>query len=161
MADYAHQIRKQSVLMLEKEVNRSRRDGMRYFNRVEEDFVNRVKDKVAYNIQRYLRPNPSPSKSIVLRQPYVERYAVHRILNDGKVSMMVGEFIFREEAEEYVKNAMLGRMVFGGRAFNLTDTGIATIGNLGVVGGSADRKGGAVVGTKTMADGSTLMVQVR
>lgn len=161
MADYAHQLQRDSVLMLETDANHSRRDGLRVRNKVDAAFVESVKNRVAYTIQRYMRPNPNPSKAVQLRNPYVWRYAVHRVLNNGRVSMLVGEFLFLEEAEEYVKSAMVGRTVFGGTAFNTNHAGLALPGNVGVVGGSADRQGGAVAGTKTLANGAKLMVQLR
>jgi hypothetical protein len=112
---------------------------------------------VAYNVQRYLRRNPNTRAA--LTKPYVERFAVHRVLNNGTVSMLVAEFLFLEEAEEYVKNAMLGRIVFGGTVFDTSTKGLSTAGGLGLVGTGPRQE--AVVGTKTLSDGSKLMVRVQ
>ena len=157
MADYAHQTDPRMMLALERDVNKARFMGTTYKRKMEEDLARRTADRVAYNVQRYLRRNPNPKSAMT--KPYVERFAVHRVLNNGTVSMLVAEFIFREEAEEYVKNAMLGRIVFGGTVFDTTKSGLATGGGLGLVGSGP--KQDAVVGTKTMSDGSKLMVRIQ
>jgi hypothetical protein len=159
MGNFAHQIDRRLVGHLEQQASRCRASGQKYRNREEEDFVKRTKERVAYTIQRYTMPNPSSSKCIVAARPYVERYAVHRVRNDGRVSMLVGEFLFLGEAEEYVRNAMLGRMVFGGSVFNVAQSGLVTAGGVGVVGGAGTSN--AVLGTKTLSTGEKLMVQLQ
>lgn len=159
MGDYAHQLDPRLTLTLERDVNRTRFMGTSYKRKMEEDLARRTQDRIAYSIQRYVRSNPNARAA--LTKPYVERYAVHRILNNGMVSMLVGEFHFLEEAQEYVKNAMLGRMVFGGRVFDVSKGGIVGAGGLPLAGSAESAKSEAVLGTKTMADGAQLLVRLK